>query len=253
MIDRRSFFLLGFLLLGLWGCSHNSIQIGTRLTGDRIQSLEEGKSDYQAVLARLGPPIQAMPYGSGFVFLYASFRSEEAKWKASYGQYGLQGKFDISTAFNWRQVGLFYFDGQGILKQYILREGNIKPGWGMSIGPIVLGFDVLENPFFEKYDYYHQEHVPILFSLLERYPRPPQRRDRQDLKYIEGQEVDEIENRLLETQNKRHTKRERTKWLEVDFAEESAEMARYRIGEIREERERVPLEKAVPYAPNATK
>ncbi len=215
---------------------------------------QEGVSDCQSVLTHLGPPVKVIPYRDGFLFVYASYKSNEGQLMLSYGQSGLKGKLDMSSAVNLEQMGLFYFNDKGILLQCSLKENKTRPGWGASVGPIILDFDLIENPFFEKYDYYHQEHVPIVSSFLDKYPRGPKKREAKNLKYIEAKETNEIDSRLLENSYKRwnqiHPKEE---IISIKFSSENEESSHSRWQEIKEEREIPSFEKTIPYAPSSGK
>lgn len=243
-------FLAGLAIFFLsMGCSHNIVKIDMPVAPSKLGILQEGKSDCQAVLNHLGPPIKVIPYRNGFLFVYASYKSNEGQLMLSYGQSGVKGKFDISSAINSEQLGLFYFNEKGILQQCALSENKARPGWGASVGPIILDFDLIENPFFEKYDYYHQEHVPVVSSLLEKYPRGPKRREAKNLKYIESKETDEIDSRLLESSHKRWNRIHQKKdMISIKFSSEIQESSNFQWQEIKEEMEIPSFEKTIPYA-----
>jgi hypothetical protein len=247
-------YLLLAMVLTIWGCDHNIVKIGEPIQRHKLLPLKETKSTYGDVLWQLGPPVKIAKYGEGFLFIYASFSTQEGKLTASYGQYGAKGKIDVALGNIRQQIIVFYFGQNGILKQVGSREGKMIQGWGFAIGPILLNIDIVENPFFDKYNYYEQQHLPIIVSLLDKEysSRPP---SAQNMKYMEGSQDnprgsgDEVlipENSPKRTRKKEHN---RKPLIKIDQPAESSESSDLRWKEILEEKESRRLEYIVPHAP----
>ncbi|BBM85247.1 hypothetical protein [Candidatus Uabimicrobium amorphum] len=220
-------------------CSHNSIRIGKPIV-ETLHGLEKKDLFYSDVLRLLGPPWRMYPYQEGFIFVYASYDSDEKKFSLSYGQYGLRGKADYAFGAYFEDLTVLYFSPEGKLDKYGTKREKIKQGWGGSLGPVIIGSDLFSNPFYQKYDYYNHRHVPFLSSLFERVnirTGPPHRQ------YInEVETTPQVDRGLGQSAKKRNLPNTGEKnAIPLRLSSEFSELSKFRWFEIKEEGEKRPI------------
>lgn len=239
-------------LVLLCSCSHSVITVGDFLKREDVESLKTGTHTIQTVLEKLGAPVKVFRYKKGTLYLYASFRAIEKKIALSYGQFGVKGKIDFSRGDNKRQVVLLFFDEKEVLKLVGIKQNLDKAGFGFSLGPVVAESDLIQNPFFEKYDYYRGKHLPIIVSLLNRYPGAPEM-DAQDTKYLKKKRV-QFDYYIRKNSMKRPFQKTLVprylRTLRIDKNLESLELSDLRWFEVKGEREKQEFIKIIPYSPN---
>jgi len=118
--------LIVAMALTLSGC----VATGRKVTQQQVSEFKEGKTTYQEVINKLGPPTSSTVNSDGtrsITYSYAQHQQSAVSYFPYVG--GLMGGSESESSHTF-----LHFDKNGVLTQYTSNEGKTSTGTGLISG-----------------------------------------------------------------------------------------------------------------------